>query len=254
VRARRFAFSASVLLIALGIGAACANKPKAATTTVGSERRAIDEDDERGGESAGDPVPGPTLPAGEIRIDELAGFQATASAHADEDDAAWLATHVKPASVECLESADTSGVLSLPADVDASRAGDELVTVSLAYGVVGVLSREPLAMAITDDPLAGCDGSQTELHGAWAGQVVDDPEQEIVVIHAEGGRNLNVTTLAVYKRRAKQFVAIYTQDLREEESGAEVVRELALVKLGELRTEGKGASTARWDAQAFAFR
>jgi hypothetical protein len=255
VRARRFAFSASVVIA----GAACASKPKPAATTTGEARPAH----VRGGER-GDGAPaeaGPTLPAGAIRpagaiqIDELRGFQATAGAHSDEDDAAWLASHVKPVSVECVDSADTSGVLSLAGDVDGAREGDEPVMVSLTYGVVAVRSRDPLALATTADPIASCDGSQTELIGAWAGQIVDDPEQEIVVIHVEGGRNINVTTLDVYKRRDAQFVSIYTQDLREEDAGDETVRVVELPMLDELVShDGTTSVRATWDASAFAFR
>lgn len=142
------------------------------------------------------------------------GFAAVAEgASATDEDAAALAG-LRPLAPECDADPDTATRLALTGDVDATRPGPERVIVSLSHGVVA----PPLRSA---EPFADCGGSQSELGGAWVGQVVPDEELEIVVTATSGGKNFGAETLHVFKRRDDRLVEILAHTLTEYEGDAE---------------------------------
>ena len=186
-----------------------------------------------------------------IAVEAFPGFAAEAVGQPSENAAATLVP-VKAIAPGCAEDPDAAVALALAADVDAARPGAEHVIVTLAHGVVAFDAGRPLAT--TAEPLTRCGGSQTSLDGAWAGQVVPDPEAELVVVETSGGKNISATTLHVLKRRADRFVPILTHTLRETEAGAESTSALGLTTDGVSVTRDGAATTLRWDPAAFAYR
>ncbi len=191
------------------------------------------------------PVDAPRPPA----IEQFPSFLAVATAsRADDRLRATLTGKVKVIARDC-EGADTDVLLALSADVDAARPGAETVIASLTHGVVALAGGT--VIATTASPVSDCEGSQTEPNGAWAGQLVPDPELEIVFSETSGGRNAGATTLHLYKRRGARFVEVLALVVEEYEGDDASVAPALLEERGSI-SHGVG-KTYLWNPNAFRF-
>ncbi|MCB9570679.1 MAG: hypothetical protein H6709_01170 [Kofleriaceae bacterium] len=180
-------------------------------------------------------------------VDELPGFGAIAVATPASDElAAQVARRAQVRDRRCDDDGDARGLLAATGDVDHGRPGDETVAVSLARGVVA-LAGDTL-VAATNQPLTRCDGSQTELTGAWLGQLVPDPELEVVVVYSEGGHAEGATHLTVLKRRGARFVVILAHELTSWAGDDETAHAIRVLPDGTLEVAGeRGPERYGWD-------
>lgn len=190
-------------------------------------------------------------------VDGFNGFSAISTAANDDTVLKWLARATRPVSKECLDDPDSNHAVVLQATVDSSRADQQTVVVSLPFGVVAVVDGPTHGVvARTEEPIAVCMGSRTELVGAWAGQIIDDPESEIVVVSTEGGRHTNATTLSLFKRREKKMVRVFSHDLATSVGDSETSSPVELQRDGRLRAISEDGTQEQfaWDPVTFKFR
>jgi hypothetical protein len=192
--------------------------------------------------------PADAAPAVGKPIDELPGFLALVTAsrlYGAERDA--LADKVPMVAPDC-DGGDTEVIDALAADVAADHPGDEQVGASLAHGVFALAGGKVIARSSGE--IADCGGSQTEPIGAWAGQVVPDPELEIVYVEQSGGRNAGAETLHVFKRKGEAFVEVFAGTVEEYEGDEVTPRKIELRSDGALVGDGK---VWTWTPDRFAF-
>lgn len=158
-----------------------------------------------------------------------------------------------PSLAEC-EDGDAVRIEVAHADVDHGAPGVETVVASLTHGVLVLVSDKVTARSA--EAAGTCQGSQAELVGVWIGQVVPDPEPEIVVIDQSGGRNVGATTLTVYKDRhgGKPIATIFTALLSEYEADAETSHVVGLAPDGTIVADAAAGKVGfGWDPAAFKF-
>ncbi len=185
-------------------------------------------------------------------LDSFPGFRfVTRGDVADAELVAKVTGGVEPLAKDC-EDSDATQIYVAQVNLDEARPGAETVVASLPHGVY-VLGGDAV-IARTAEPLAPCEGSQTELIGLWAGQVVPDAEPELVVIDQFGGRNLGRTTLTIFKRLGERLEPIFTAALAEYEGDVETTRKVELAADGTITAEtGDGKVAHRFDATATRF-
>jgi len=179
-----------------------------------------------------------------LTVEQLPGFRATAEAADAVPEVRERLADVKAVAPGCAEDPDAAQVLAFP--------GDPEILVSLAHGAVAFSGGKPVAT--TAEPLTDCVGSQTELVGAWLGQLVPDPDPELVVLETTGGRNMAATTLHVLKRRDDRFVAVFAHVVAEYEGDEERRSPIEVRADGTIVAASGGNRAAYvWDPEAFRF-
>ncbi len=137
--------------------------------------------------------------------------------------------------------------------VAALDGGGTNVYVTLREGVVAVRGGATVAAS---EPL-GCTGpgeSQDFVSAVAVGQVVDDPEPEVVVEFSNGGRRQWTDELIVFKRRGKELVPVLRAIMSSSDDEGAGKLKLEKGKVSYLVPGAKKWSPLKWDAAAFKFK